>query len=185
MASNNIINKTIDTQTGADDQTDADDQTGADDQDTMHFIENNVFRRFSTFANKNINLASIRNNKYYMDIHNIFIFFICFIALFNNSVLCLSALLLIVSLDAFSIVILHECPLTLLEKKYINTTSCEIRTNYLKKMGILHNRCDNNYENQIELLINAWMMIAGKCLCILFLNTVNVKLFNYNNIYVN
>ena len=115
-------------------------------------------------------------------IHNIFIFAVGFILLFNNNLFYLAVLLIIVSLDALSVVILHECPLTTMEKKYMNISSCDIRNNILKNSGIVYN-CDHDYEKQIELLINVWMLIAGKCLCIIFFKTFQLKLFNHGNIY--
>ena len=44
-------------------------------------------------------------------------------------------------------------------------------------------KCDHDYERQIELLVNVFLLIALKCLTILFLRTINLKLYNYNNMY--
>ena len=52
----------------------------------------------------------------------------------------------------------------------------------MANLGIMYN-CDHEYEKQVELLINAWMLVSGKMLFILFLKTLNIKLTNYNNIY--
>jgi hypothetical protein len=69
-----------------------------------------------------------------------------------------------------------------MEKKYLGITSCEVRREQIDSLGIMYN-CDHEYEKQIELLINSWMLVAGKLLIILCLNTINIKLINYNNLY--
>ena len=147
-------------------------------------VNNNIIRKISNFLNDTFHLKEIKYNSCYLIIHTIFIFLISFVALFNNNIYHLCIILIIISLDAFSVVVLHECPLTTMEKKYMNLSCCDIRNENLKKMDILYN-CDHNYEKQIELLINSWTLIAGKCACIIFLKTFNLKLFNYNNIYSN
>ena len=81
-----------------------------------------------------------------------------------------------------SIVFLHECPLTTMEKKYLGITSCEIRNEFLEKSGIMY-KFDHDYEKQIELLINIWTIIASKCLLIIFLKMFNVQLIDTSNIY--
>ena len=145
-------------------------------------INNNVIRKFSNFLNNNYPLKNVKYSIFYMVIHYIFIFIVAFVGVFNTNIFYLCILLIIVSLDAFSIVVLHECPLTTMERKYMNKSCCDMKNEYLKKANISYN-CDHNYENQLEQLINVWMLIAGKCICILFFKTFNIKLFNYNNLY--
>jgi hypothetical protein len=91
-------------------------------------------------------------------------------------------MLIIISLDAFSIVVLHQCPLTILEKKYLKKTSCEERKNILKNVGIFY-KCNHYYEHQIELLINVWLLVACKCLVIILLKTFNIKLIDNMKLY--
>jgi hypothetical protein len=146
-------------------------------------IKNNIIRIISNFILENFNLKNIKINKFYMLIHSWFIGLLVFVAMFNNNVYHLIVLLIIISLDAFSVVVLHQCPLTILEKKYLKISSSELRTELLKNMGIVY-QCDHDYEKHIEILINSWTVIAGKCLIILFLKTINLKLYNYNNIYI-
>ena len=146
-------------------------------------IKHNIIRIISNFILDNFSLRNIGINKFYMLLHSWFIGLLVFVALFNNNVFHLIILLIIISLDAFSVVVLHQCPLTLLEKKYLKISSSELRTELLKNMNIVY-QCDHEYEKHIELLINSWTVIAGKCLIILFLKTINLKLYNYNNIYI-
>ena len=58
------------------------------------------------------------------------------------------------------------------------------RDELLGALGISYD-CNHEYEKQIELLINVWMMVAGKCMCIIVMKMFNIKLFNFNNIYSN
>ena len=146
-------------------------------------IKHNIIRIISNFILDNFSLRNIGINKFYMLLHSWFIGLLVFVALFNNNVFHLIILLIIISLDAFSVVVLHQCPLTLLEKKYLKISSSELRAELLKNMNIVY-QCDHEYEKHIELLINSWTVIAGKCLIILFLKTINLKLYNYNNIYI-
>jgi hypothetical protein len=147
------------------------------------FFESNILRKITDDFKKYIGLDYYRKCSYYYHIHNVFIFIIGFILLFNTNIVHLSILLIIISLDAVSVVILHECPLTAMEKKYLGYTSCEERNEILKNMGIMYN-CDHNYEKQVELLINIWLLISGKILMIILLHMSNIKLRNSSNIYI-
>jgi hypothetical protein len=111
-------------------------------------------------------------------------FLISFIVLFSTNLTHLAVMFIIVSFDAFAIVVTHACPLTALERKYIKRSSCDDRDELLGALGISYN-CKHEYEKQIELLINVWLMVAGKCMCIIIMKMFNIKLFNYNNIYSN
>lgn len=145
-------------------------------------INNNVIRKGINYIYNKLNLKDI-NFIQYNFIHDIFIFFIAFIIIFNTNLFYLAIILLIISLDAFSIVVLHQCPLTILEKKYIKKTSCEERKKILKNIGIFY-KCNHYYEHQIELLINVWLLVACKCLIIILLKTFNFKLVDNMKLYV-
>jgi hypothetical protein len=153
--------------------------------DALEDVKNNVIRKFIRFVYDTLSLKTVteKTTKLYRAIHDCFIIVAGIIAIFNTSLFHLIILLIIISLDAFSIVVLHECPLTTMERKYLNVTSTDIRNEMLKKAGIVYH-CGHDYEKQIELLINVWMLIAGKCFIILLLKTFHLKIFNYNNLYV-
>lgn len=142
----------------------------------------NVIRQFGNLFNDIFSFNKLKG-VLYMNLHFYMMFVIGFATLFTTSVATLIALLVIVSMDAFSIVILHECPLTTMEKKYLGITSCEIRNEFLYNSGIMYT-CDHDYEKQIELLINVWTLIAGKCLAIIFLQMFYIKLFDVSKIYI-
>lgn len=145
-------------------------------------INSNIVRQISKQFNNMFNLNKFKGVIYF-NIHLYLIFVIGFITFFTTSVHVLLVVLIIVSLDAISIVFLHECPLTTMEKKYLGITSCQLRNDFLEKSGIIY-KCDHDYEKQIELLINVWTIIATKCLSVVFLKMFNIRLFDVGNIYV-
>jgi hypothetical protein len=105
-----------------------------------------------------------------------------FIICFNTNIVHLCCTLMVISLDAFSIVVLHGCPLTQLEQKYLNTNTSEDRYQFFKQCGIVYT-CQHQYDKQIELLVNVWLLIAAKCLLITCFNTFKIKLHNTNQLY--
>jgi hypothetical protein len=145
-------------------------------------INNNIIRKTANFIYNKFNLKN-SNFIHYNFIHDLFIFFIAFIIIFNTNLIYLAIILFIISLDAFSIVVLHQCPLTILEKKYLKKTSCEERKKILKNLGISY-KCNHFYENQIELLINVWLLVACKCLVIILFKTFNIKLIDSMKLYI-
>jgi len=150
----------------------------------LKMIEDNIIRKTFKYLYEKFDLRAVQESTIYRHTHDTFIFLISFIVLFNTNLLHLAIIFIIVSFDAISIVILHGCPLTALERKYIKRSSCDDRDDLLNALGISYH-CNHEYEKQVELLINVWMMVAGKCMCIIGLKMFNIKLFNYNNIYSN
>ena len=148
----------------------------------LKMIEDNIIRRMSHYLYDKLNLKAVQESTFYRHVHDTFIFLVSIIVLFNNNLLHLAVLFIIISVDAFSIVVMHRCPLTALECKYIKRSSCDDRDELMNSLGVSYN-CDHEYEKQIELLINVWLMIAGKCMCVIVLKMLNIKLFNFNNIY--
>jgi hypothetical protein len=137
----------------------------------------NIIRNISNILNKFFKKYTICNKflgYYYVFLHYIIIILSSIIILFNNNPFHLTLLLILLSLDAFSIVVLHNCPLTILERKYLKHSLAKNRMKSLKKSRIMYN-CNHLYETQIELLINVWMLIACKILFILSIKTINVN----------
>jgi hypothetical protein len=153
-----------------------------EDKEEQQKEDENIVRIFSKYVCKFLKSLNIQLDNWHMTVHTMLVYLIVFICLFNMNVIHNIILLIIITLDAFSIVVMHECPLTYLEKKYYKTSLCEARSNSFKQMGIVYN-CSHEYEKQIELLINVWLVVAFKCLIIMFLRTFNIKFFNYHKIY--
>lgn len=154
----------------------------------MHKIKTNNFVRIwnEYFSNlpfvKHFNLANFLKGSYYLSFHTFFVVVVVFITLFNTSIFDLIVLLTVVSFDALSIVVLHGCPLTHMEKKYLGISGMDLHNIGLKHMNICYN-CDHLYEQQIELMINVWSIVAFKIFILLLFKMFNVHLYNSNNLY--
>jgi len=90
--------------------------------------------------------------------------------LFDNNVIHLLILFNITVLDGITCVFLHDCPLTILEQKYLKKSIVGEHTKNLKKLGILYNR-DGVYEKTIEFIINACSFTVGKIMALLLYNS--------------
>lgn len=112
---------------------------------------------------------------YYGLLHTILIVFGGLLILFSNNVYTLCVLLLIVSLDAFAIVVRHDCPLTQMEEKYLGISGKKQINEFLKGCGVVYN-CSHLYESQLEMMINIWALTACKILVLLFLKMLKIEL---------
>jgi hypothetical protein len=137
-----------------------------------NILPRNIIREyaksFSPFLKKSI-------GHYYLFIHHIIISVGCFVFFFSNRIFYLSVLLNMIILDCMSIVFIHDCPLTMLEKKYLDNSLVESRQKSFKDMGIVY-ECEHEYEKQLELLINLWSFIALKIFYIIIMDMTNIKL---------
>jgi hypothetical protein len=100
---------------------------------------------------------------YYGLVHIILMFLFVYCMVFVNNPVYLSCVLVVLSMDALSNVILYDCPLTMLEKKYLGFSSTSTRINYLHKCGFMFTN-EKGYDMQLEVLVNAWSMCAMKIL---------------------
>jgi uncharacterized membrane protein len=84
----------------------------------------NIIRKISNRIRKSIKKSGFKEiiGIIYTYIHYLIIFWVGFVFAFNTNVVDLCILLVIVSLDAFAVVVLHGCPLTSLEQKYLMTS---------------------------------------------------------------
>jgi hypothetical protein len=99
--------------------------------------EINVIKDVSDYIDNN-NLGHLKGTVY-VTIHNIIIFVIAFVLVFNTFVIQLCVTLVFLSLDAFSIVVLHEYPLAILEKKYVGLSSSDMRNIILQNLKTSYN----------------------------------------------
>lgn len=98
---------------------------------------------------------------YYYYIH-LFIMTMCgLIIFFSKNIHYLTILLIVVTLDLILIVILHDCPITMYEQKYLGTSGIADKNKFLKSLGISHH-CDHYYEVQLETVLNIWCVIVSK-----------------------
>jgi hypothetical protein len=130
---------------------------------------------YETIINKNIIRIILKNvphfvrqmvGYYYSFIHMCLAILGLMVLLFSNNIIHLACLLVVIILDALSIVFLHDCPLTKLEEKYLGFSSVSKRKEFLKNLGIMY-ECNHDYESQLEVLINAWTFAAIKMLVLI------------------
>ena len=144
-------------------------------------LPKNAIREFlNNFVKKDIKDKLL--GSYYMSLHSIIIFLGTTIILFSNNIFHLIAILICVVVDSLCIVILHDCPLTMLEKKYLGSSIAELREKRLADYNIVYKE-DHLYETQIELLINLTCLIVFKILVLIFLDLFNIDKPNYPVIY--
>jgi len=112
---------------------------------------------------------------YYIFIHMVVGLLGGFIMLFSNKILWLIIIINVIILDSMAIVFLHDCPLTMLEKKYLGYNCVSNRRKLLSNQSILY-ECSHDYEMQLELLINMWMFAVVKVFFIIILNMTSLKI---------
>lgn len=112
---------------------------------------------------------------YYEMLHTILIIGGAAIILFSKNISHLAALLFIMSLDAFAIVVRHDCPLTEMEEKYLGISGKRQINEFLKNSGLVYN-CSHLYESQLELVVNFWALTACKIVMLICLKMLKIEL---------
>ena len=77
-------------------------------------------------------------------------------------------------MDCMSCVFLHDCPLTILENKYLNDCIVDKKPFILKNMDILY-KCNHRYESTLDFLTNMLTLFFGKINVLILM-----KLFHFN-----
>lgn len=98
---------------------------------------------------------------YYMIIHYCIMLLCGIILLIDSNIFHLAIILNITMLDALSIVVCHNCPLTILEKKYLKKSIVTDHKKNLQKLEICF-KCDHVYESTFEFLVNMASLIILK-----------------------
>lgn len=112
---------------------------------------------------------------YYGLLHTILIIGGAAIILFSKNLIHLSIILLIISLDAFAIVVRHDCPLTQMEEKYLGVSGKRQINEFLRSYGLVYN-CSHLYESQLELVVNFWALTACKIVMLICLKMLKIEL---------
>ena len=115
---------------------------------------------------------------YYQFIHYLIILLGAILILFCNNISYLLIIILLVSLDGIANFICHDCPLTILEKKYLKKSLCQNKKKFFKNMKILY-KCNHVYETQVELIVNVWALLACKIMILLILKTFSLNYILY------
>ena len=103
---------------------------------------------------------------YYYSIHFIIMIISGIILLFDNNIYHLFILFCIVFMDCISCVFLHDCPLTPLENKYLNTCFVDAMPAFLSKSNILYKR-SHRYESTLEFLTNCASLLYLKIIILI------------------
>ena len=106
---------------------------------------------------------------YYAIIHTCIMLLSSFVICFINDINYLFILLIFLSINAFTNITLHDCPLTMLEKKYLNNSIVDERIKSIKNFNINFETI-NSYESQLEFIINASSLCIFKILYIMYHN---------------
>ena len=91
---------------------------------------------------------------YYTILHILIALFGSYIIIFSMNPYHLLILMNVLAIDAFTIIILHDCPLTMLERYYIKHSSVFWRLSSLRNLGIKYTS-ENEYDLQLEVIINS------------------------------
>ena len=137
------------------------------------YLNTNVIRRLVKSINNSLDYVNCAPGEFYYLGHYIMIIGILIILMFNTNLLHLTCILLILSFDGLSTVILHDCPITILERKYLDTCSTDERTNFFKQCGINYN-CSCQYEKTIESITNASLVCLIKILILIIFKTFRI-----------
>ena len=140
---------------------------------------NNIVRKLLLFIKPYFNFFI---GSYYRYIHILYMIICSTILLFSNNIIYLSALLVIIITDVCSVVIIHDCPLTYLERKYLGSSFIKETIKIIKKLGI-HYRDIDAYEYQLEILGIAWTFVAFKILILILIKTFNIPYESHIVIY--
>ena len=145
-------------------------------KNTNKNINNNIIRNFfNSILSKNFKEQFL--GMYYYTLHGLILFLGVFILLFSNNKFYLLIILVIAACDALAIIVLHQCPLTMLEQKYIGKNISEERMKLLSKMDIVY-KCDHVYEYHLEILINMISVITIKIFFLICFDMFNIQIIN-------
>jgi len=98
---------------------------------------------------------------YYINIHLLFFVFIGFVGLMSNNLQYLTIILIIALLDLWVNIVWNECPLSVLETKYLKFSNKSEQSKYFRSLGINY-KCKHYYENQIDIISTGISIISAK-----------------------
>lgn len=131
---------------------------------------NNIIRKLITTVSPYIKPYI---GAFYSFIHLVFMIFVVLCICFTNNIFHLSAVLLIMALDMLFILTVHECPLTILEKKYLGTSIIHKIKKDFKKAGINY-KCNHIYECQLECVITMCSVVVSKIFVLILIDAIKL-----------
>lgn len=114
-------------------------------------------------------LLPIIGNYYYI-LHYILMMLFVFMICFSTNKLYLFITVILLSCVGFANLCLHNCPLSMCEKKYLSRCATEERILFLQSVGL--NMSPKLYESQLEAIINGWSLVAVKLLILMIKDSI-------------
>jgi len=133
-------------------------------------ITRNILRQIKPYLNKCI-------GGYYVILHSFIMVSAGTILLFDNNIYHLFILLCISCLDGLACIILHDCPLTILENKYLNQSMVNTKFQLFNNSNILY-KCNHEYEKTLEFLTNMISFLFGKINALILMKLFSIKINN-------
>ena len=78
-------------------------------------------------------------------------------------------------MDCISCVFLHDCPITILENKYLHNSITNDKLSMFKNANILY-KCDHQYEQTVEFLVNVFGIIFCKINVLILMKLFRIQI---------
>jgi len=141
-------------------------------KDIQNEIDNTLIRSISRKINPY--LTKIIGNYYWL-LHALIMTGSGIVLLFDNNIYHLLVIFNIVCIDCIACVFLHDCPLTILENKYLYNSIVNDKSDVLKNANILY-KCNHQYEKTLEFLTNMVCFLFGKITFLILLSLFKLQL---------
>ena len=133
---------------------------------------NNIINTLETITDEyNNNLVSPISKiigLHFAIIHLLFMFGCVVGMLFSTNIFHVWIILFIVSMDCIANVVFHDCPLSMLERKYSGETLNNAYKSALVNLNIGY-KCKHAYEGQLDCLITTWALVSIKLMGLIFM----------------
>ena len=135
---------------------------------SQSYMENTILNHYILHP-KIRNVVKYLIGNYYSLLHLCIAMLGAYVILFSNNVFYLMCVINVLAVDALTILILHDCPLTMLERYYIKHSTINWRLKSLRNCGIKYT-LENEYDIQFEVIINSASLAIFKMFCLIALN---------------
>jgi hypothetical protein len=133
-----------------------------------HTLVRSISNKMKPYLNKII-------GNYYWLMHALIMMGSGIVLLFDNNIYHLLVIFNIVCIDCIACVFLHDCPLTILENKYLYNSIVKDKSDVLKNANILY-QCNHQYEKTLEFLTNMVCFLFGKITFLILLKMFNIQI---------
>ena len=138
----------------------------------MGLISNNCIRNFC--KNYVSSAFKLFLGTFYVSLHLAIIVSGIIIIIFTKNIYYLLILLNVCIIDGICLTVFHECPLTILEKRCLNTNMSLINKRILNNLKINY-KCNHVYETQCDLIINVGSICIIKLLILILFEVFKIN----------